>query len=72
MGKKYFLLDAELENAGGDFFNSNDFKKNIFKILDNNKTPYNIAVIGKWGLGKSSLINMVKSELENKQGYKVI
>lgn len=51
MGKKYFLLDAELENAGGDFFNSNDFKKNIFKILDNNKTPYNIAVIGKWGCG---------------------
>ena len=36
MGKKYFLLDAELETAGWDFFNSNDFKKNIFKILDNN------------------------------------
>ncbi|RGS63164.1 hypothetical protein DWX81_16125 [Roseburia inulinivorans] len=44
----------------------------FFKILDNNRTPYNIAVIGKWGLGKSSLINMVKSELENKADYKVI
>ena len=72
MGKKYFLTDSELENVNGDFFNTNDLKKNIFKILENNKTPYNIAVIGKWGLGKSSLINMVKSELENKSGYKVI
>lgn len=72
MHKNYFLMDAELENTKGDFFNSNDFKKNIFKILDNNRTPYNIAVIGKWGLGKSSLINMVKSELENKADYKVI
>ena len=58
--EKYFLTDSELENVNGDFFNTNDLKKNIFKILENNKTPYNIAVIGKWGLGKSSLINMVK------------
>lgn len=72
MGKKYFLTDSELENVNGDFFNTNDLKKNIFKIIENNKMPYNIAVIGKWGLGKSSLINMVKSELENKSGYKVI
>lgn len=48
-------MDAELENTKGGFFNCNDFKKNIFKIHDNNRTPYNIAVIGKWGLGKSSL-----------------
>ena len=30
MQKKYFLMDAELENTKGDFFNSNDLKKNIF------------------------------------------
>ena len=72
MGKKYFLTDAELENSNEDYFNINDLKKNIFKILENNEKSYNIAIIGKWGLGKSSLINMVKSELNNKDNYKVI
>ena len=30
MQKKLFLMDAELENTKGDFFNSNDLKNEYF------------------------------------------
>ncbi len=36
------------------------------KIIDTTKPPYNIAVIGKWGLGKSSLIRLVTEECKKK------
>ena len=65
MSKKYFLRDEELHSVDEDFFRHRDVADNISRILDNNNPPYNIAVIGKWGLGKSSLINLVKERLKN-------
>lgn len=55
MGKKYFLQDEEIRNVGEDYFRHDDLAANIRHILKENSAPYNIAVIGKWGLGKSSL-----------------
>lgn len=33
MGKKYFLLDAELENAGGDFLIQMTLKRIFLRFL---------------------------------------
>jgi len=69
MGKKYFLQDEEIRNVGEDYFRHDDLAANIRHILKENSAPYNIAVIGKWGLGKSSLINLAKKEFENDDAY---
>lgn len=57
--KKYFVKDASLHSTDGDMFNYADISKVLDDIIVTNEPPYNVAVIGKWGLGKSSLINLV-------------
>lgn len=57
--KKYFVKDESLHSTDGDMFNYADISKVLDDIIVTNEPPYNVAVIGKWGLGKSSLINLV-------------
>lgn len=57
--KKYFVKDQSLRGVDGDMFNYTDIAQVLDNIISTNTPPYNIAVIGKWGLGKSSLINLV-------------
>lgn len=59
--KKYFLKDEEVSNVDLDVFRHRDYADNIFNIISNEQPPFNIAIIGKWGLGKTSLINLVKN-----------
>lgn len=61
---RYFLKDIRLEEESEDEFHHNDIGKNIINILETEKAPYNIAIIGKWGLGKSSLISFITKHLE--------
>jgi len=70
--KKYFVKDTSLHNVDDDMFNYADISKVLGQIIDTNEPPYNVAVIGKWGLGKSSLINLVTDVYKNKnQDYLV-
>ena len=62
--KNYYLKDSALVSVDDDFFRHQDVANNILHILKHTKPPYNIAVIGKWGLGKSSLINMVAHSID--------
>lgn len=57
--KKYFLKDSELVNVDDDRFNQKDIVNNLRLIIENTNPPYNIALIGKWGIGKSSIINLL-------------
>lgn len=61
--KKYFLKDKSLSSVDEDQFRSQDFANNLRKIIECNEAPFNIAVIGKWGLGKSSVVNMALAPL---------
>ncbi|WP_242290310.1 P-loop NTPase fold protein [Bacillus cereus group sp. BfR-BA-01319] len=71
MDKSYFLKDTALENIGDDSFHHHDYVKNIKQIIIEHNPPFNIALIGKWGVGKSSIINLLKQELNGKDEYKV-
>ena len=62
--KNYYLKDSALVSVDDDFFRHQDVANNILHILKHTTPPYNIAVIGKWGLGKSSLINMVAHSID--------
>lgn len=57
--KKYFIKDEELTSISEDKLSSKDIAKEIELIIDNTKTPFSIAVTGKSGSGKSSIINLV-------------
>lgn len=57
--KKYFVKDEALHGIDNDKFHYADISKVLSDIIDTNSPPFNIAIIGKWGLGKSSLINLV-------------
>lgn len=57
--KKYFLKDSELVSVDDDRFNQKDVVNNLRIIIENTNPPYNIALIGKWGIGKSSIINLL-------------
>lgn len=61
--KKYFLKDTSLKNIDDDQFRYQDFANNLRKLIECNETPFNIAIIGKWGLGKSSIVNMALAPL---------
>lgn len=63
--KKYFVKDESLRGVDGDMFNYSDIAQVLDDILSTNTPPYNVAVIGKWGLGKSSLINLVTERYRN-------
>lgn len=67
--RKYFIKDTSVNEIDDDLFNYADISKVLECILESNDPPYNIAVIGKWGLGKSSLINLVKNKLSGDSTY---
>ena len=69
---KYFIKDAEISDSQNDKFKHLDIAKNIINIIENNPAPFNIAIVGKWGLGKSSLINIVKQHLSAKKDDYII
>lgn len=73
--KNYYVMDTCLENQDMDKFRHKEISNSIFNLITNDKypTPYNIALIGKWGLGKSSILKILENSLkkENKK-YKVI
>ena len=56
-------MDTSVEGVDDDLFNYADISKVLERILTSNTPPYNVAVIGKWGLGKSSLINLATKRL---------
>ncbi len=63
--KKYFIKDVELTKLEEDKLDYKDLVKNIELIIDNTEPPFNIAVIGKSGTGKSSIINFLTTKYKN-------
>ena len=69
--KKYFIKDSELTSEEQDKLNSKDIVKNISLIIDNTKPPFSIALTGKSGIGKSSIVNLVSEHYQDKSDYNI-
>ena len=67
--KKYFVKDESLHGVDNDRFNYADIAHVLDETISTNEPPYNIAIIGKWGLGKSSLINLVTEKYKNDSAH---
>lgn len=73
--KNYYVMDECLKKRDMDQFGHKEIADNIRNLIKNDKyqAPYNIALIGKWGLGKSSILKMLEEGLkEGKENIKVI
>ena len=74
--KDYYVMDERLSSKEMDRFGHKDIADNILNLIKNQKykTPYNIALIGKWGLGKSSILKLVEEEIKkaNSKNIKII
>lgn len=66
VNKKYYAFDKKLTNLSDDFFKHNDLSDNVCDLIENKNydSSFNIALIGKWGIGKSSLLNFVEQRLK--------
>lgn len=70
--KKYYIKDEELSSIKEDMLSSKDIANNISAVIDNTKPPFAVAVTGKSGIGKSSIINLVAEKYnENTDEYNV-
>ena len=66
--------DAPVEVGEQDRLNFEPIAKALAKFLQNQSTtaPLVLAVTGKWGTGKSSLMNLLRSELRGKFGVRSV
>ena len=68
INKSKMYSDAPIADAKS--FNFEAYSKVISEIILNkeNKTPFSIAINGKWGRGKTTLMRTIREELKGKSG----
>ena len=72
--QNFYVMDHRLKNSDNDRFGHSEIADNIVNLINNERymSPYNIALIGKWGLGKSSILTMVKEKLAKTKNIKIV
>lgn len=70
----YYVMDKCINSKSLDKFGHESIAKNIELLIENDKyePPYNIALIGQWGLGKSSILEIIRKRYEDNSHYKFI
>ena len=68
----FFLTDRALENATQDEFDHKSYAIILEKIIRDQTPPFNIGIYGKWGVGKSTIVNLLKERLKNDKKKKKI
>lgn len=68
------ITDLALEDPAQDKFGRDNFAKRVADILMNKQTPdhLTVGIYGKWGEGKTTLINFVKYYLEDEHKEQAI
>ncbi len=66
--KVVFLLDEPIEHASEDRLNLVSYVEVVERIIRSGKTPLNIGLFGRWGVGKTSILNLLKERV-TKEGF---
>lgn len=70
-----YYTDKPINSAEEDLFHRKNFAQNLAKTITNMKqsdNAYTIGLFGKWGTGKTSLINMTEQELEEEKDIIIV
>ena len=67
-----YLMDKPIDNIDKDEFDNKSIVDEIVNNIESNEPPYNIALIGKWGTGKSSILDCAKKQLDEKNKNKYV
>ena len=59
-----YYRDNALTGQGGDEFQHAHYVSVLKDILLKSQTPINVGLYGKWGVGKSSIVHMLREEIE--------
>ncbi len=65
-----YFRDNALTGKKEDAFEHQHYVSVLKDILLKSQTPINIGLYGKWGVGKSSIVHMLKEEIENDKELK--
>ena len=58
--------DAPIKNLNSDLFNVKSYVNGLCKFIMECETPMTVSIQGNWGSGKTSMMNMIQSELGGK------
>ncbi len=72
--KDKFIIDKEINLNEDDFLNTKIYSDNLTKIIRNTEPNkvFTIGLFGKWGTGKSSIINTSEQDFKDKNKIKFI
>ncbi|MGB3775517.1 MAG: P-loop NTPase fold protein, partial [Leeuwenhoekiella sp.] len=68
---QHFLNEDAIISSNEDIFNFKPYAKKIQKLIQNNSSNSNtltIGIYGKWGEGKTSFMNLIKEQIDGKEG----
>lgn len=55
--------------ASDDAFDHESFATTLYKVINDNDPPLTIGLFGSWGIGKSSIVNILKDKLNDKKKF---
>lgn len=70
-----FTTDLPIESFEDDWFGLETFVRRMVKYIlntDVSKHSFSIGIVGNWGEGKSSLLNLIRKELGERKEYLVM
>lgn len=62
-----YLHDKVLNNIDQDRFGHKDLSNELLEIINEQDTPLNIGIFGKWGVGKSSIVSLLEDNIGNSE-----
>ncbi|MGN1152756.1 MAG: P-loop NTPase fold protein, partial [Candidatus Gastranaerophilaceae bacterium] len=65
------ILDREIENKENDRFGHIHFAEILYSLIKNNDAPFSIGLLGKWGVGKSSIKKLCEFAEKVKKVFKI-
>lgn len=67
------FVDEPIGNIDSDEFGHRHYVDVIKNIIDNcQNEQLNIGLFGKWGVGKTTIINLLKNRIDNSKKYKTV
>ena len=62
-GSLTFLPDQPIESIGQDEFEHSTFVNKLLWLIESTGEHFNIGIFGKWGTGKTGILNMLEEKL---------